>query len=98
MNEREKVINKLTTEIAKASNAKKFTESEEGQYVINLLKELVSGYTNKMLNSRVDHLDYVELRAEIAVLRKVIQVLETQSSDSVINQLTERLDLAASES
>lgn len=97
LTERQKYITKLENELAKASRSRQFVNSEEGKYVINYIGELVTNATNKMINTRLSNEDYIETRAELNVLRKLKQVLETQASDSVINELTAKLSEANSE-
>jgi hypothetical protein len=97
LNPRQKQIEKLTKELSKAAKSKRFIESEEGTYVLEYITELVSNFTNQMINTRKSHEEYIELRAKIDVLRKLKGVLEVQSSDKSINQLNEQLDLATSE-
>lgn len=96
MNEREKYINNLKTNLLKASNAKKFVESEEGSYVISYIEELVSSKTNKMISSRLTHEEYIEVRAQVDILRRLKQVLEVQAKETVINKLSEDLEAAES--
>jgi cell shape-determining protein MreC len=96
LNPRQKQIEKLTKELAKAAKSKKFIESEEGNYVLDYIGELISNFTNQMINTRKTHEEYIELRAKIDVLRKLRGVLEVQSSDQAISQLNEQLDLASS--
>jgi hypothetical protein len=95
--ERQKYVEKLESEIAKATKSKKFIGSEEGQYVIEWLKSLTSDLINQITNHRCEESEYVEKRAQIALLRKLVQVLETQASTSVIAELRDRLNLAVTE-
>jgi hypothetical protein len=97
LTERQKYINKIQTELAKASMAKQFVNSSEGQYVINYIAELVTGATNKLINTRLSNEDYIETRAELNVLRKLKQVLETQANETVIAELSAKLSEATSE-
>jgi len=94
--EREKYIEKLQSELTKAANAKFFTQSPEGGYVLDWLKQLTSDLINQLTNRRLDQNDYIEKRAQIALLRKIVQVLETQSNESVMLELSEQLKLAES--
>lgn len=95
--ERQKYKEKLEKELAKAAHAKHFVDSSEGQYVIEWLKTLASDLINQITNKRVEHLDYVEKRAQIDILRKLTQVLETQANETVISELNQRLNEANSE-
>jgi hypothetical protein len=76
--------------------SKRFIDSEEGKYVINYIAEVVSSLTNQMINKRVEHDEYVELRAKIDILRRLKQVLEAKASDTVIAKLQEDLSMAES--
>ena len=96
MNEREAYISNIKDKLSKAANAKKFVESEEGSFVITYIQELVSAKTNKIIANRLTHEEYIELRAQIDVLRRLKQVLEVQADDTVINKLSEDLTLAES--
>lgn len=96
LNDRQKYIQKLESEIAKASRSRQFVNSEEGKYVIGYIGELVSNATNKLINTRLSNEDYIETRAEINVLRKLKQVLETQASEDVIAELSAKLSEANS--
>lgn len=96
MNEREVYISNIKDKLSKAANAKKFVESEEGSFVITYIQELVSAKTNKMIANRLTHEEYIELRAQVDVLRRLKQVLEVQANDTVINKLSEDLTLAES--
>lgn len=94
---REQEIIRLEKEIAKASKAKRFIESDDGGYVIEYLKALISTYTNQLLNNRKTQEEYIEIRAQIVLLRKIVQVLEVQGSEKVLGELSSRLSLAESE-
>lgn len=94
MTEREKYLNKLKGDLLKAANSKRFIESEDGSYVISLIKELITAKTNKILNARVERDEYIELRAQVDVLRRLAQTLEVQADETVINKLTEDIKLA----
>mgnify|MGYP000857362436 FL=1 len=93
---RELEIERLQGEIAKAAKSKRFIESEEGSYVINYISEVVSSLTNQLINKRQERDDYIEIRAKIDVLRRLKQALESQSSDVVLSELSQRLALAES--
>ena len=95
--ERQKYIAKLEHELAKASKSRQFVSSEEGQYVLSYIGELVTNATNKLINTRLSNEDYIETRAELNVLRKLKQVLETQASESVITELSNKLSEANSQ-
>lgn len=97
LTERQKYIKKLETELNKASRSRQFVNSEEGKYVIEYLAELVSNATNKLINTRLSNEDYIETRAEINVLRRLKQVLETQANEQVIAELSAKLSEATSE-
>jgi hypothetical protein len=97
MTERQKSVERLQKELKKAARSKHFVNSDEGQYVIEYIGELISAFTNQVLNSRKTHEEYIELRAKVDVLRKLKQVLEVQSNDEVIAKLAEDLALATSE-
>jgi hypothetical protein len=97
MTERQKAVERLQKELKKAARSKHFVNSDEGQYVIEYIGELISAFTNQVLNSRKTHEEYIELRAKVDVLRKLKQVLEVQSNDEVIAKLAEDLALATSE-
>jgi cell shape-determining protein MreC len=94
---REKQIERLSKELSKAAKSKAFVDSEEGTYVLEYISELISNFTNQMINTRKTQEEYIELRAKIDVLRKLKGVLEVQSSDQSIAKLNEQLDLASSE-
>lgn len=94
INTREQYVSKLQNDLAQASLARRFVDSEEGKYVIDYITEVVSSLTNQMINSRKTHEEYVELRAKIDVLRRLKQVLEAKSSDTVLNKLQADLQLA----
>lgn len=97
LTERQKYIKKLETELNKASRSRQFVNSEEGKYVIEYIAELVSNATNKLINTRLSNEDYIETRAEINVLRRLKQVLETQANEQVIAELSAKLSEATSE-
>jgi len=94
--EREKYIEKLQSELTKAANAKYFTTSPEGTFVLDWLKQLTSDLVNQITNKRLELNDYIEKRAQISLLRKIVQVLETQSNEQVMLELSEQLKLAES--
>lgn len=91
---RQKYIDKLQNDLLQASLSKRFIESEEGKYVINYITGVVSTLTNQLINSRKTHEEYIEIRAKIDVLRRLKQVLEAQSSETVLNKLQTDLELA----
>lgn len=95
--ERQKYVEKLETELSKSAKSKHFIESQEGQYVINLVKELISDLINNITNHRCEQSDYIEKRGQITVLRKFVAVLEGQGNEDRIKQLRDQLDLANSE-
>lgn len=95
--ERQKAVERLEKEITKASKARHFVTSDEGQYVISYIAELVTDFTNQLINKQKTHEEYIELRAKIDVLRRLKQVLEIQANEEVIAKLHEQLDLATSE-
>jgi hypothetical protein len=95
--ERQKSVERLQKELTKAARSKHFVNSDEGQYVIEYIGELISAFTNQVLNSRKSHEEYIEIRAKVDVLRKLKQVLEVQSNEEVIAKLAEDLALATSE-
>jgi hypothetical protein len=49
---------------------------------------------NQLTNKRLEQEDYIEKRAQISLLRKIVQVLETQSNEQILLQLSEQLQLA----
>lgn len=95
--DRSKYIDKLESELRKSSLARKFVDTESGQYVMEYINEVVSALTNKILNSRRTEEEYIEARAQIEILRKLRQVLDVSSSDSAILSIREKLELAKSE-
>lgn len=97
LTERQKYIAKIENELSKAARSKAFVGSDEGQYVINYIGELISQKTNELLSKRRTHEEYIEIRAQIDILRKLKQVLEVQSNEEVIAQLSAQLDLARAE-
>jgi len=97
MTERDKYIQRLESELSKAAKAQAFISSESGKYVLDYIAELVSQMTNNLINKRRTHEEYIELRAKIDVLRKLKQVLEVQSNESIIADLSAQLELAQSE-
>jgi len=95
--ERQKYIERLQSELSKAAKAQAFIGSESGQYVLEYITELVSQMTNNLIGKRRTHEEYIELRAKIDILRKLKQVLEVQSNESIIADLNAQLELAQSE-
>lgn len=96
-NERQKYVERLQKELAKAAKSQAFINSESGQYVLEYIQELVSQLTNNLINKTRKHEEYIEIRAKIDVLRKLKQVLEVQSNEKVIAELNASLELAQSE-
>jgi hypothetical protein len=97
MNEREKYIANIEKELSKAAKAKRFTDSEDGRYVLDYMSELISTQINKFVNKRVTHEEYIELRAQVDILKRLKQVLEVQSNEKVLEKLHVDLELATSE-
>lgn len=97
LTERQKYIAKIETELTKAAKSRAFVSSEEGQYVIGYIGELVSQKTNELLSKMRTHEEYIEIRAQIDILRKLKQVLEVQANEEVIAQLSAQLDEAKAE-
>lgn len=95
--ERDQYIERLQGELSKAAKAQAFTNSESGKYVLDYITELVSQLTNNLVNKRRTHEEYIEIRAKIDILRRLKQVLETQSNEKVIADLNAQLELAQSE-
>lgn len=98
MTERDKYIAKIEHDLSKAAKSRAFVNSEEGKYVINYLAELISQKTNELISKRRTNEEYIELRAQIDILRKLKQVLEVQANEEVIAQLSAQLDAARAES
>jgi predicted ABC-class ATPase len=97
LNERQKYIANIEKELAKAAKAKRFTDSEEGKYVIDYISELISSQVNRFVNKRVSHEEYIELRAQVDILKRLKQVLELQANEQVLEKLHADLELATSE-
>ena len=97
MNERQKSIDRLEKELAKAAKSQRFVNSDEGSYVIEYIGELISSITNNIVNKQQDHLSYVKLQGQAEILIKLKRVLETQANEQVIAQIHQQLDLAKSE-
>jgi len=94
--ERQKVIEKLEKDLAKASKAKRFVEGD-GSLVLDYIGQYITDFTNQLLSTRKSHEEYIELRAKIDVLRRLRAVLEIQGDESSIIRMREQLDLATSE-
>lgn len=94
---RAEYIDNLEAQLKKAALAKTFVESTDGKYVINYINSLVSSLTNQILNSRKSQEEYIELRAQVDILRKLQAVLTVQANDDVLLKLREKIDLAKSE-
>jgi hypothetical protein len=62
--------------------------------VLDWLKQLTSDLVNQLTNKRLIQEDYIEKRAQISLLRKIVQILETQSNEQILLQLSEQLQLA----
>ena len=95
--ERQKYIENLQNELSKAAKSQAFVNSEAGKYVIDYIATLISEQTNNLVSKRRTHEEYIEIRARIDILRRLKQVLETQSNEAVIADLNARLELAQSE-
>lgn len=93
---REDYIEKVQSELYQAAMSQRFINSDEGQYLINYITEVVSSLTNQLINNRLERDDYIETRAKIDILRRLKQVLEAKASDTAILKLKEQLDLAQS--
>lgn len=97
LTEKQKYIQNIEKELSKAAKAKRFVDSEDGQYVINYISELISSQVNKFVNKRVDHEEYIELRAQVDILKRLKQVLELQANEKVVEKLHTDLELATTE-
>lgn len=95
--ERQKVVEKLSKELTKASKAKRFIESNDGSLVLEYISQFITDFTNQMLNTRKTHEEYIELRAKIDILRRLKAVLEVQGNEQAIARLNDQLDLASSD-
>jgi hypothetical protein len=95
--QRAKYITQLETDLQKASLSRQFVDSESGQFVITYISEVISIFTNKLLNTRRTNDEYIEIRAQIDILRKLKQVLEVKGSDKALTKIRADLDLAQSE-
>lgn len=91
---RAEYIDNLESQLRRAALAKTFVESTDGQYVIDYINTLVSSLTNQILNSRKSELEYVELRAQVDILRKLQAVMTVQANDDVLLKLREKIELA----
>lgn len=94
IDKRQAYIDSLKKNIAKATKAKHFTESDEGKYVIELLTDTINTHTNAILGKQLAHDDYIDKRARVDVLRKVIAILTTQADETTTAELINRLDAA----
>lgn len=97
MTERQKYIAKIQAELSKAAKSRAFVSSDEGQYVIGYIGELISQKTNELISKMRTHEEYIEIRAQIDILRKLKQVLEVQANEEVIAQLSAQLQEAQAE-
>ena len=95
--ERQKYIERLEKDLSKAAKAQAFIGSESGRYVLEYIAELISQLTNNLISKTRTHEEYIEIRAKIDILRRLKQVLETQSNEKVIADLNAQLELAQSE-
>lgn len=96
-NPRKQYLDKLEGDLRKASLSRQFVDSENGQFVIEYIGEVVSTLTNQLINNRRTAEEYIEIRAKIDILRKLKQVLEVQGNDKVIKKIRDDLELAQSE-
>lgn len=94
VDKRQEYIASLKKNIAKATKAKHFTDSTEGQYVIDLLTDTINTHTNAILGKQLTLEEYIDKRARVDVLRKVIAILTTQADETTTAQLIDRLDAA----
>ena len=89
-------IDNLEKQLKSAALAKTFVESTDGKYVIDYINTLVSSLTNQILNSRKTQEEYIELRGQIDILRRLQAVLTVQANDDVLAGLRVKIDLANS--
>lgn len=95
--EREKYIQRLESELTKAAKAQAFVNSDSGKYVLEYIAELISNLTNNLVSKQRSYDEYTAIRAKIDILRRLKQVLEAQSNESIIADLNAQLELAQSE-
>lgn len=94
LTEREKAVKRLQDNLFEAAMSKRFVESEEGRYLLDYITEVVSTLTNQLIGKRLEHEEYIEIRAKIDILRRIKQVLEVKADDKVIVKLQQELGLA----
>lgn len=94
LTEREKAVKRLQDNLFEAAMSKRFVESEEGRYLLDYITEVVSTLTNQLIGKRLEHEEYIEIRAKIDILRRIKQVLEVKADDKVIVKLQQELSLA----
>ena len=94
--ERERVVKRLGDDLYTAAQARRFIDSDEGQFLLNYINEVVSNLTNNILNKRLEQIDYVETRAKIDILRRLKAALEAKADTKSMDRLREELELAPS--
>ena len=94
LTEREKAVKRLQDNLFEAAMSKRFVESEEGRYLLDYITGVVSNLTNQLIGKRLEHEEYIEIRAKIDILRRIKQVLEVKADDKVIVKLQQELSLA----
>lgn len=65
----------------KAAYARAFVRSANGQYIISELQNEVTLLLKELTDRRLDHEEYIEKRAQVAVLRRVMNNWQTDAEN-----------------
>lgn len=93
--EREKYVEDLQGKIAKAVTAKRFNESDEGKLIRTWASEQINAVVRELGGKKFlnDHNAYVYATGELAMARKLLAMLDYESSKD-IGELTASLKAA----
>lgn len=74
-----KLVDEALKRRNKAQIAKSFIKSSNGVQIIKGIQDEVSALLNELVGTRLDHEQYIEKRAEVACLRRLLKGWESDS-------------------
>ena len=76
-----KLVDEALKRRNKAAYARSFVRSLNGQYIIQGIQEEIGSLLKELTDNRLTHEEYIEKRAEVAILRKTLNGWQTDAEN-----------------
>lgn len=76
-----KLVDEALKRRNKATYARSFVRSANGQYIIQGMQEEITALLRELTDTRLDHDEYIEKRAQVAILRRVLNGWNTDAAN-----------------